>query len=156
MQKITPCLWFDGNAEEAAKFYCSVFKNSRIVRILRTTEAGPGPTGNVLVVYFQLEGQDFIGLNGGPQFKFNEAISLCVDCEDQAEVVQLWNKLTSDGGQPSACSWLKDKFGVSWQIVPRQLVEALNNPDQKKAVRAMTAMMQMSKIDIAKIEEAVQ
>src|SRR5881396_188493 len=111
MQKITPCLWFDGKAEEAANFYCSIFKNSRITKILRTGEAGPGPIGSVLLVNFQLEGQDFQALNGGPQFKFTEAISLSVDCKDQAEVDELWAKLTADGGEESQCSWLKDKFG---------------------------------------------
>ena len=155
MQKIAPCLWFDGNAEEAAKFYCSIFKNSRITKILRTGEAGPGPIGSVLLVSFQLEGQDFQALNGGPMFKFSEAISLSVDCKDQAEVDELWAKLTADGGQESQCSWLKDKFGVSWQIVPSVLPQLLNDADPQRAKRAMQAMMQMRKIDVAKLKQAV-
>ena len=154
MSTITPCLWFDGKAEEAANFYCSIFKNSRITKILRTGEAGPGPVGSVLVVYFQLEGQDFIALNGGPMFKFSEAISLSVDCKDQAEVDELWAKLTADGGQPGQCCWLKDNFGVSWQIVPRILPELLADKDPQRAKRAMQAMMQMGKIDIAKLKTA--
>jgi predicted 3-demethylubiquinone-9 3-methyltransferase (glyoxalase superfamily) len=155
MQKITPCLWFDRNAEEAVAFYTSIFKNSKVVRTLRCTDAGPWPKGTVLLVQFQLEGQDFQALNGGPQFKFNEAISLSIDCQDQREVDELWSKLTADGGQPSECSWLKDKFGVSWQIVPRVLPELLNDPDPAKATAAIRAMMQMSKIDVKKLEEAV-
>jgi len=154
MQKITPCLWFDRNAEDAAKFYTSVFKNSKIVKILRCGEAGPYPKGTALLVQFQLEGQDFQALNGGPEFKFNEAISLSVDCEDQAEVDRLWERLTADGGQPSQCSWLKDKYGVSWQIVPRILPQLLNDPNPEKAKRAMQAMMQMSKIDVQKLKDA--
>ena len=156
MQKITPCLWFDGNAEEAAKFYTSVFKNSRIGNILRCGDAGPGPKGSVLLVNFQLEGQDFLALNGGPQFKFNEAISLSVDCQTQEEVDELWTRLTADGGEPSACSWLKDKYGVSWQIVPRILPELLLDKDPEKSKRAMLAMMQMGKIDIQKLKDAVR
>jgi len=156
VQKITPCLWFDGNAEEAAKFYTSVFKNSRIGNILRCGDAGPGPKGSVLLVNFQLEGQDFLALNGGPQFKFNEAISLSVDCQTQEEVDELWTRLTADGGEPSACSWLKDKYGVSWQIVPRILPELLLDKDPEKSKRAMLAMMQMGKIDIQKLKDAVQ
>jgi len=155
VQKITPCLWFDGNAEEAAKFYTSVFKNSRIGNVLRCGDAGPGPKGSVLLVNFQLEGQDFLALNGGPQFKFNEAISLSVDCQTQEEVDELWTRLTADGGEPSACSWLKDKYGVSWQIVPRILPELLLDKDPEKSKRAMLAMMQMGKIDIQKLKDAV-
>ena len=154
MQKISPCLWFDGNAEEAVKFYTSVFKNSKVLSVTRCGEAGPWPVGTVLVMYFQLEGQDFIALNGGPQFKFNEAVSLSVDCETQAEVDELWDKLTADGGQPSACSWLKDKFGLSWQIVPRILPQLIADKDPEKAKRAMQAMMQMGKIDIQRLKEA--
>ena len=156
MQKITPCLWFDGNAEEAAKFYTSVFKNSKIGNIRRWGDAGPGPKGSVLLVNFQLEGQDFMVLNGGPQFKFNEAISLSVDCQTQEEVDELWTKLTADGGEPSACSWLKDKYGVSWQIVPRILPQLLLDKDPEKSKRAMQAMMQMGKIDIRKLKDAVE
>jgi predicted 3-demethylubiquinone-9 3-methyltransferase (glyoxalase superfamily) len=156
MQKIAPCLWFDGNAEDAVKFYTSIFKNSKIVNILRCGEAGPWPTGTVLMVQFQLDGQDFQALNGGPQFKFNEAISLSVDCESQQEVDELWAKLTADGGQPSQCSWLKDKFGVSWQIVPRILPQLLRDKDPEKSKRAMQAMMQMGKIDIQRLKQAVE
>jgi len=156
MQKISPCLWFDRNAEDAVRFYTSVFKDSKVVNILRCGDAGPWPKGTVLMIQFQLAGQDFQALNGGPQFKFTEAISLSVDCESQAEVDELWAKLTADGGQPSQCSWLKDKFGVSWQIVPRALPQLLNDPNPEKAKRAMQAMMQMGKIDIAKLKQAVE
>ena len=153
MQKITPCLWFDNNAEEAVNHYLSIFKNSKINKILRCGDAGPGPKGSVLTIAFQLEGQDFIALNGGPIFKFNEAISLSVDCKSQIEVDDLWAKL-SDGGQESQCGWLKDKFGLSWQVVPSALVEMLQDPDPEKAKRVMAAMMQMGKIDIAKLKQA--
>jgi len=153
-QRITPFLWFDGKAEEAVNFYVSVFKNSRITKITRNSEVGPGPAGSVLLVNFQLEGQEFIALNGGPEFKFNEAISFSVDCQTQAEVDELWAKLTADGGKPGQCSWLKDKFGVSWQIVPRILPELLGDKDPAKAKRAMQAMMQMGKIDIKRLQQA--
>ena len=153
MQKITPCLWFDNNAEEAVNHYLSIFKNSKINKILRCGDAGPGPKGSVLTIAFQLEGQDFIALNGGPIFKFNEAISLSVDCKSQIEVDDLWEKL-SDGGQESQCGWLKDKFGLSWQVVPSALVEMLQDPDPEKTKRVMAAMMQMGKIDIAKLKQA--
>ncbi len=153
MQKITPCLWFDNNAEEAVNHYLSIFKNSKINKILRCGDAGPGPKGSVLTIAFQLEGQDFIALNGGPIFKFNEAISLSVDCKSQIEVDDLWEKL-SDGGQKSQCGWLKDKFGLSWQVVPSALVEMLQDPDPEKSKRVMAAMMQMGKIDIAKLKQA--
>jgi predicted 3-demethylubiquinone-9 3-methyltransferase (glyoxalase superfamily) len=156
MQKISPCLWFDRNAEDAVRFYTSVFKDSKVVNILRCGDAGPWPKGTVLMIQFQLAGQDFQALNGGPEFKFTEAISLSVDCESQAEVDELWAKLTADGGQPSQCSWLKDKFGVSWQIVPRALPQLLNDPNPEKAKRAMQAMMQMGKIDIAKLKQAAE
>jgi len=156
MQKISPCLWFDRNAEDAVRFYTSVFKDSKVVNILRCGDAGPWLKGTVLMIQFQLAGQDFQALNGGPQFKFTEAISLSVDCESQAEVDELWAKLTVDGGQPSQCSWLKDKFGVSWQIVPRALPQLLNDPNPEKAKRAMQAMMQMGKIDIAKLKQAAE
>lgn len=153
MQKITPCLWFDNNAEEAVNHYLSIFKNSKINKILRCGDAGPGPKGSVLTIAFQLEGEDFIALNGGPIFKFNEAISLSVDCKSQIEVDDLWEKL-SDGGQESQCGWLKDKFGLSWQVVPSALVEMLQDPDPEKTKRVMAAMMQMGKIDIAKLKQA--
>jgi predicted 3-demethylubiquinone-9 3-methyltransferase (glyoxalase superfamily) len=153
MQKITPCLWFDNNAEEAVNHYLSIFKNSKVNKILRCGDAGPGPKGSVLTIAFQLEGQDFIALNGGPIFKFNEAISLSVDCKSQIEVDDLWEKL-SDGGQKSQCGWLKDKFGLSWQVVPSALVEMLQDQDAEKAKRVMAAMMQMGKIDIAVLKQA--
>ena len=154
MQKITPCLWFDTQAEEAARFYVSVFKNSKIGKISHYGDTGPGPKGGVLTVAFELAGVQFTALNGGPVFQFNEAISLQVSCGDQAEVDELWDRLTADGGRPSQCAWLKDKYGVSWQIVPRVLMELISDPDPVKAQRVMAAMMQMSKIDIAKLREA--
>ncbi len=153
MQKITPFLWFDNNAEEAVNHYLSIFKNSKVNKVLRCGDAGPGPKGSVLTIAFQLEGQDFIALNGGPIFKFNEAISLSVDCKSQIEVDDLWEKL-SDGGQKSQCGWLKDKFGLSWQVVPSVLVEMLQDPDAEKARRVMAAMMKMGKIDIAILKQA--
>ena len=153
MQKITPFLWFDKNAEEAVNHYLAIFKNSKINKVLRCGDAGPGPKGSILTIAFQLEGQDFIALNGGPIFKFTEAISLSVDCKSQQEVDDLWEKL-SDGGQKSQCGWLKDKFGLSWQVVPTALVEMLQDRDAEKVKRVMAAMMQMSKIDIALLKQA--
>jgi predicted 3-demethylubiquinone-9 3-methyltransferase (glyoxalase superfamily) len=147
MQKLTPFLWFDGKAEEAMQFYVSIFKNSMIVSTM------PGPDGKVLTGTFQLEGQQFMALNGGPQFKFTEAISLFVNCETQAEVDDLWNKLTA-GGVESQCGWLKDKFGLSWQIIPSVLGRLLGDKDRVKANRVMQAMLQMKKIDIAKLQQA--
>jgi predicted 3-demethylubiquinone-9 3-methyltransferase (glyoxalase superfamily) len=153
MQKITPCLWFDNNAEEAVNHYLSIFKNSKIGQILRCGEAGPGPKGSILTMTFQLEGQEFMALNGGPVFKFNEAISLSVDCKTQAEVDELWEKL-SEGGQKSQCGWLKDKFGLSWQVVPSALIKMLQDKDAAKSATVMSAMMQMNKLDIAKLQQA--
>ena len=153
MQKITPFLWFDNNAEAAVNHYLAIFKHSKIGTVVRCGDAGPGPKGSVLTIAFQLEGQEFIALNGGPIFKFNEAISLSVDCKTQQEVDDLWEKL-SDGGQKSQCGWLKDKFGLSWQVVPSALVEMLQDQDAEKAKRVMAAMMQMSKIDIAILKQA--
>lgn len=153
-QKIRPCLWFDGNAEEAVNFYTSVFKNSRVLDVARWGEGGPGVPGSVLTMTFELEGQGFMALNGGPAFKFTEAISLSVDCKSQGEVDELWTKLTADGGEESQCAWLKDKFGLSWQIVPTVLGEMLSDPDPEKSKRVMEAMMKMKKIDIAKLEKA--
>jgi predicted 3-demethylubiquinone-9 3-methyltransferase (glyoxalase superfamily) len=153
MQKITPCLWFDNNAEAAVNHYLSIFKNSKIGQILRCGEAGPGPKGSILTMTFQLEGQEFMALNGGPLFKFNEAISLSVDCKTQAEVDELWEKL-SEGGQKSQCGWLKDKFGLSWQVVPSALIKMLQDKDAAKSARVMSAMMQMNKLDIAKLQQA--
>jgi predicted 3-demethylubiquinone-9 3-methyltransferase (glyoxalase superfamily) len=149
MQKITPFLWFDTQAEEAMNFYVSIFKNSKLVRVSRYGDAGPGPKGTVMVGVFELEGQQFMALNGGPQFKFTEAISLLVNCETQAEVDDLWNKLLAGGGAPGQCGWLKDKFGLSWQIVPTALGELMADKDPSKSKRVMEAMLQMTKIDIA-------
>jgi predicted 3-demethylubiquinone-9 3-methyltransferase (glyoxalase superfamily) len=154
MQKIMSCLWFDGKAEEAARFYTSLFKNSKIGEITRWGEGGMAPAGTVLTVMFELEGIEFMALNGGPEFKPNEAHSLHVDCKDQAEVDELWTKLTADGGEESQCGWLKDKFGVSWQIVPRRLTELLNDSDAAKSKRVMDAMLQMQKIDVSTLERA--
>jgi predicted 3-demethylubiquinone-9 3-methyltransferase (glyoxalase superfamily) len=153
MQKITPCLWFDGNAEEAMNFYLSVFKNSKALNISRYGDVGPGAKGSVLVAMIQLEGQEFMLLNGGPQYKFTPAISMKVDCENQEEVDYYWNKLT-EGGAESRCAWLVDKYGVSWQIVPTILGKLMSDPDPVKANRVMMAMLQMNKIDIAKLQAA--
>ena len=153
MQKITPFLWFNEDAEEAAKFYVSVFKNSRVNVVTRYGEAGPGPKGKAMTVTFQLEGQDFIALNGGPQFKFSEAVSFVVDCKTQQEVDTIWAKLTK-GGQEAPCGWLKDKFGLSWQIVPSVLGELLGDKDPQKAGRVMDAMLKMKKIEISALKAA--
>jgi predicted 3-demethylubiquinone-9 3-methyltransferase (glyoxalase superfamily) len=155
MQKITPFLWFDNQAEEAVNFYTSIFMNSKIGSITRYGEAGSGAPGTVMMVTFQLEGQDFMALNGGPHFKFTPAISLFVNCADQAEVDTLWEKLT-EGGEEEMCGWLKDKYGVSWQIVPAGLVDLLYSPDAEKSGRAIQAMLQMKKIDIEKIRLAYE
>jgi predicted 3-demethylubiquinone-9 3-methyltransferase (glyoxalase superfamily) len=155
MQKITPFLWFDGRAEEAMNHYISIFKNSKVVSVTRYGDSGPGAKGTVMTVAFQLEGQDFVALNGGPQFKFTEAISLVVNCETQQEVDELWKKLSA-GGEPSRCGWLKDKFGLSWQIVPTVLGRMLQDRDPQKAVRVMQAMLQMDKIDINRLKQAYE
>ena len=158
-QKITPCLWFDHQAEEAATFYVSVFKNSKMGTILRYGEAGHDihkrAPGSVMTVEFELDGQKFLALNGGPLFKFNEAISLQIDCETQAEVDHYWEKLSA-GGDPNAqqCGWLKDRYGLSWQVVPRVLIEMMTDSDTKKSGRVMEAMLQMKKIDIAGLKRA--
>jgi predicted 3-demethylubiquinone-9 3-methyltransferase (glyoxalase superfamily) len=153
MQKITPFLWFDTQAEEAAKFYASVFPNSKILKTARYGEAGPGPKGSVMTVEFELDGQRMIALNGGPHFKFTEAISLSVDCRDQKEVDHYWSKL-SRGGQESMCGWLKDKYGLSWQIVPEVLPKMMSDPDPQKTNRVMEAVLKMKKFDIATLENA--
>lgn len=153
MQKITPFLWFDDKAEEAMNFYVSIFKNSKIGSVTRYGEAGPGPQGTVMTATFQLEGQEFIALNGGPHFKFTEAISFSVDCKSQEEVDELWEKL-SEGGQKSRCGWLKDKYGLSWQIVPTALNELLGDRDPEKSKRVMQAMLQMDKIEIKTLKQA--
>ena len=155
MQKITPFLWFNNQAEEAAKFYVSIFKNSKILSISRYGEAGPGPKGGAMTVVFQLDGEEFIALNGGPTFKFTEAISFVVNCETQQEVDEFWEKL-SEGGEESRCGWLKDKHGLSWQIVPTILVKLLQDKDPVKAKRVMEAMLQMNKIDIKKLKQAYE
>jgi len=155
MQKIAPCLWFDGKAEEAARFYTSIFKNSKIGDVMRYGDAGPGPKGSVLSVTFEIEGQEFMGLNGGPQFKFSPAISFFVKCETQAEVDALWTKLL-EGGAPQQCGWLTDKFGVPWQIVPTILGELLQDKDPKKADRVMRAMLGMVKLDIDGLKRAYE
>src|SRR5687767_5601450 len=148
MQKITPFLWFDTEAEEAMNLYVSIFKNSKVLGVT------PGPNGRAMSVNFELEGQEFIALNAGPQFKFNEAISLLVSCNTQVEVDELWEKLTADGGEEGNCGWLKDKYGLSWQIIPTVLSELLGDPDREKAGRAMQAMLQMKKIDIKGLQQA--
>jgi len=155
MQKITPFLWFDGKAEEAMKFYVSIFKNSKIVNVSRYGEAGPGPKGTVMSGTFQLDGQQFFALNGGPQFKFTEAVSFFVDCQTQPEIDELWEKLSA-GGKKQPCGWLKDKYGLSWQIVPAVLGQMLSDPDRKKSKRVMEAMLQMKKIDIAGLQKAYE
>ena len=153
MQKITPCLWFDTEGEEAAKFYTSVFPNSRIVEVSRYGEAGPRAEGTVMTVSFELDRQKFVALNGGPEFTFNEAISFQVSCETQEEVDMFWNTL-SEGGEEGPCGWLKDKFGVSWQIVPTALPRLLSDPDREKSQRVMRAMLSMKKIEIDELEQA--
>ncbi len=154
MPKISPFLWFDSQAEEAANFYVSLFKNSKITSVARYGEAGPGPAGSVMTIGFELDGQIFTALNGGPMFQFTEAVSFVINCEDQAEVDAMWDGLIADGGQPSQCGWLKDRFGVSWQVVPTVLHELIGGPDAAKAGRAVAAMMQMTKLDIAKLRAA--
>ena len=155
MPKITPFLWFDTQAEEAAEFYVSVFRNSRITGISHYGEAGPGPAGSVLTVSFELDGQEFIGLNGGPEYRFTEAVSFSVDCATQAEVDEYWAKL-SEGGEEGPCGWLKDRYGLSWQVVPTVLPQLLSDPDRLKANRVMEAMLQMKKIDIAGLRRAYE
>jgi len=155
MQKITPFLWFDGKAEEAMNFYISIFKNSKVGRVTRYGEAGPGPKGTVMSAMFQLEGQEFMALNGGPQFRFTPAISFFVNCETQQEVDELWEKLC-EGGKKDRCGWLKDKYGLSWQIIPSALGKMLGDKDPEKSKRVMEAMLQMDKIDIQRLQEAYE
>lgn len=155
MSKIKPCLWFNGNAEEAARLYTSLLPDSRIDSVSHSPADNPStPEGAVLTVQFTLAGQHFIGLNGGPDFQFNEAVSFTIDCRDQAEVDRYWDALTADGGEPSMCGWLKDRFGVSWQVIPRQLEEYLAGSDRDGARRAMQAMLQMNKIDVEALRAA--
>jgi predicted 3-demethylubiquinone-9 3-methyltransferase (glyoxalase superfamily) len=153
MQKITPFLWFDGKAEEATNFYTSIFKNSKVLSVLRYGEAGPGPAGSVMSATFELEGQRFIALNGGPQFTFSPAISFFVNCETQKEVDELWEKLLA-GGEKNRCGWLRDRYGISWQIIPTVLGELLGDDDEEKSQRVMKAMLGMEKIDIAGLQRA--
>jgi predicted 3-demethylubiquinone-9 3-methyltransferase (glyoxalase superfamily) len=155
MPKITPFLWFDHQAEEAATLYTSLFPNSKVTDVQRNPAGGPGPEGAVLVVQFELDGKQFTALNGGPQhFAFNESVSFVVDCKDQAEVDHYWDSLIADGGEPSQCGWLKDRYGLSWQIVPTVLNELLADPDPQRSSRAMQAMLKMSKLDIAELQAA--
>lgn len=155
MKKITPWLWFDGQAEEAAGYYTSIFKNSRILDIKRYPEGSPFPAGTAMTATFELEGQEFTGLNGGPEFKFNESISFYVDCKTQDEVDDLWERL-SEGGEKSQCGWLKDRYGVSWQIIPAALGELMGDPDPEKSSRVMQAMLGMTKIDIKGLQDAYE
>ena len=154
MQKITPFLWFNDNAEEAMNLYCSIFKDTRINSLVRYGKVGPGPEGSVMTASFQLLGQTFTALNGGPRFKFTEAISFVVHCDTQEEVDEYWDKLIAGGGQASMCGWLKDKFGLSWQIIPKALMELMGDKDPEKAKRVMEAMLKMSKIDVKILREA--
>jgi predicted 3-demethylubiquinone-9 3-methyltransferase (glyoxalase superfamily) len=153
MQKITPFLWFDGNAEEAVHFYASIFKDSKIGSVMRYGDAGPGPKGSVMTVAFELNGQEFIGLNGGPTYKFTPAVSFMVHCETQEEVDEYWDKL-SEGGAPNVCGWLQDKYGLSWQIVPTALLRMLQDKDPAKSSRVMQAMMKMTKLNISELQAA--
>ena len=157
MHKVYPCLWFDGQAEEAANFYVSLLPDSHVDRVWQSPADTPsGPAGMVITVDFTLAGQQFQGLNGGSDFKFNEAVSFVIDCADQAEVDRLWDALTANGGEPGPCGWLKDRFGLSWQIVPRRLNELVEDPDPERARRAMEAMLKMGKIEVAELERAVE
>jgi predicted 3-demethylubiquinone-9 3-methyltransferase (glyoxalase superfamily) len=155
MTKITPFLWFDNQAEEAATLYTSVFPDSKITEVQRYGAGGPAPEGAVMLVQFQLDGNDFTALNGGPEhYTFNESVSFVVDCKDQADVDHYWDALTADGGEPGPCGWLKDKYGLSWQIVPAALTELLSDPDPGRSSRAMQAMLKMTKIDVAELHAA--
>lgn len=156
MQKITPCLWFDNQAEEAAKLYTSIFRNSKIGKIARYGDAGPGPKGSAMTVSFEIDGQEFLGLNGGPMFKFTPATSFVVNCTSQKEVDEYWAKLLEGGGVENQCGWLQDRFGLSWQIVPTRLSELLSDPDPAKSQRVMAAMLKMVKLDIAELEKAAK
>ena len=153
-QKIVPNLWFDTQAEEAAQFYTAVFPDSRIREVTRYTDAGPRAAGMVMTVEFELDGQRFVGINGGPEFKFDEAVSFQINCADQAEVDYYWDRLTADGGEESQCGWLKDKFGLSWQVVPEGMDAVFSDPDPERAHRAMQAMLKMKKLDIAALQKA--
>jgi predicted 3-demethylubiquinone-9 3-methyltransferase (glyoxalase superfamily) len=153
-QPIAPCLWFDANAEEAVDFYVSIFKNSRVDYVGHFTQDGPAPDAPVMFIEFTLNGQPFQAINGGPQFSFSEAISFAIECADQAEVDYYWNVLTADGGEPGPCGWLKDKYGVSWQVTPRILNDLLRSDDQRRAGQAMRKMLQLGKLDVAELQAA--
>ena len=153
MPQLTPCLWFDTEGEDAAELYTSVFPNSKILEVARYGSAGPRPEGTVMTVTFELDGQEFLALNGGPEFTFNEAVSFQIPCRDQAEVDHYWEKL-GEGGEHGPCGWLKDRFGLSWQVVPTRLTELLSDPDREKSQRVMAAMLQMGKIEIDELEQA--
>ena len=155
-QRITPFLWYDTQAEEAANFYVSVFKNSKVLGVVRYGDVGPGPKGSVMTVEFELEGLKFVGLNGGPHFKFTEAVSFAISCETQEEVDYFWQKLIADGGAESQCGWLRDKYGLSWQVVPTILIELFKDKDAEKSQRVMKAMLQMKKIDIETLKQAYE
>jgi predicted 3-demethylubiquinone-9 3-methyltransferase (glyoxalase superfamily) len=154
MQKIMPFLWFDDKAEEAMNFYVSIFRNSKALSVTRFGDAGPGPKGSVMTASFELDGQQFTALNGGPQFPFTPAVSFVVNCETQQEVDEYWEKLTAGGGSPEPCGWLKDKYGLSWQIVPTALPQMLKDTDAQRSKRVMQALMQMKKIDVARLKQA--
>lgn len=154
MGNVSTCLWFDGQAEEAAKFYTSTVKNSRITRVVPYGDAGPGPTGSVMIVTFELDGQQFVGLNGGPQFTFDEAVSIHLTCDSQEEIDRLWETLTADGGEEGPCGWLKDKYGLSWQVDSSALHEMLVSQDQEAAARATQAMLSMKKLDVQALQDA--
>ena len=155
-QKITPNLWFDMNAEEAANFYVDLFDDGRILNVARYPEGSPGPAGEVMTVEWELNGQKFVGINGGPQFQFSEAVSFMISCKDQEEVDYYWDRLTADGGKEGQCGWLSDRFGLAWQVVPDGMDEVFNDPDPAKAERSMTAMMKMKKLDIAELRAAAE
>jgi len=155
-QKITPNLWFDMNAEEAANFYVDLFDDGRILNVARYPEGSPGPAGKVMTVEWELNGQKFVGINGGPQFQFSEAVSFMISCKDQEEVDYYWDRLTADGGREGQCGWLTDRFGLAWQVVPEGMDEVFNDPDPAKAERSMAAMMKMKKLDIAELRAAAE
>jgi predicted 3-demethylubiquinone-9 3-methyltransferase (glyoxalase superfamily) len=155
-QKITPSLWFDMNAEEAANFYVDLFDDGRILDVTRYPEGTPGPAGEVMTVEWELNGQKFVGINGGPQFQFSEAVSFMISCKDQDEVDYFWDRLTADGGKEGQCGWLTDRFGLAWQVVPEGMDEVFNDPDPAKAERSMAAMMKMKKLDVAELRAAAE
>ena len=155
-QKITPNLWFDMNAEEAANFYVDLFDDGRILNVARYPEGSPGPAGEVMTVEWELNGQKFVGINGGPQFQFSEAVSFMISCKDQEEVDYYWDRLTADGGKEGQCGWLSDRFGLAWQVVPEGMDEVFSDPDPAKAERSMAAMMKMKKLDIAELRAAAE